>query len=171
MLGRGVIGRHDVVTSDADPGDRRWLERNRLRRRILLARHVPRGHRLLLDPVHGLTRLAIQNEHERGLADLRECGNPLAVSFNLEQTGRRWEVVVPELVVDVLEIPRQLAGPDIDGDGRVPEEVVAGAVAAVEVRARPAHRHVDEAPRLVDGEGECPDVVPDAIAPAVAPHV
>ena len=170
MRGGGVVGGDDVLRSDADPRHRRRREGNRLGRRVLLAGDVAGGHRPLLDAVDGLARLAVQDEHPARLADLREGGNALAVPLDLEQAGRRRQVVVPQLVVDVLEVPRQLAGRDVEGDGRVREEVVAGAVAAVEVRAGAADGHVDEAPLLVDGEGERPHVVPDAVAPAlVAP--
>ena len=170
MLGRGVVGGDDVVGTDADPRHRGRRKRKRLGRRVLLAGHVADGHRPLLDPVNGLAGDAVQDEHPARLADLREGGNDLAVALDVHQAGRRRQVVVPQLAVDVLEVPRELAGADVDGDGRVREQVVAGAVAAVEVRPRAAHRHVDEAPLLVDGQREGPHVVPDAVAPAlVAP--
>ena len=170
MLGGGVAGGDDVVGADADPRHRGRREGERLGRRVLLAGHVAHGHRPLLDPVDGLAGHAVQDEHPPRLADLGEGGDDLAVALDVHQAGRRRQVVVPQLAVDVLEVPRELAAGDVDGDGRVGEEVVAGSVAAVEVRPRAAHRHVDEAPLLVDGEGERPHVVPDAVAPAlVAP--
>ena len=168
VLRRGVVRGHHVAGADAHPRQRRRLARDRLGRGVLLARHVAGGRRPLLDAVDRLARHPVQDEHEGRLADLRQGRNPLAAALDLEQAGRRRQVVVPQLVVDVLEVPRQLAGPRVDGDGRVGEQVVAGPVAAVEVRSGAADRQVDQAALLVDGERERPHVVPDAVAPALA---
>ena len=94
-------------------------------------------------------------------------------SFRMSiRPGRGREVVVPQLVADVLEVPLQLARLRVEGHRGVAEQIVAGPVAAVVVHARTADRHVDEAPLLVHGQRERPDVVAGAILPAVvAPRV
>ena len=54
-------------------------------------------------------------------------------------------VVVPQVVVDHLEVPHPLAGLDVERDDRVGEQVVAGAVAAVVDAGGRRQRHVDVA--------------------------
>ena len=76
------------------------------------------------------------------------------------------EVVVPDAVVHGLEVPHALAGPDVEGDEALGEEVVAEAVAAVVVVGRRAGRQVDVAELVVDAEGG-----PDVGAAGVAPRV
>ena len=73
------------------------------------------------------------------------------------QNRRRRHVEVPERMVHELEVPLALAGLQIDADEALGEQVVAGPVAAVEVRRRRLDRQVDEAELLVDG-----DLRPDA---------
>ena len=170
--GRGVFRRDEIVPRHADARERPGLLRDRLRRRIPLARHVRLCLRTFIDAVHRRAGLAVQDEHEAGLADLRERGNRPAVLPDVDQTRRGRQVVVPHLVADVLEVPLQLAGQRVERDGRVAEQVVAGPIAAVVVHARTADRHVDEAALLIDGQRERPDVVAGAILPAVvAPGV
>ena len=66
-----------------------------------------------------------------------------------------------------LEIPLHFSGLGIQRDQSVAEQIRARAVAAVEVRARPADGIVDDAVLFVDRERESPDVVAGAILPAV----
>jgi hypothetical protein len=61
-----------------------------------------------------------------------------------EHRGRR-HVVIPDPVVDELEVPLALAGLQVDAHQALAEQVVAGAMAAVEVRGRCLDRQVHEA--------------------------
>src|ERR1700730_6759926 len=102
-----------------------------------------------------------------GFADLRERGNRLSIFPYIDQTGRGREVVVPQLVADVLEVPLQFARLRVERNRCVAEEVIAGPIAAVVIHARAADRHVDDASLLVDGKSERPDVVARSILPTV----
>ena len=73
------------------------------------------------------------------------------VALGREERGRRRDVVVPEVVVHGLEVPRDLAGRGAQRDDRVGEAVVAGSQPAVVVGARAAGRHEHQvAPRIRD---------------------
>ena len=74
------------------------------------------------------------------------CASP---DGDVRQDRRARQIVVPELVVRELEVPAPLAGPDVQGDEAVGEQVVARPMAAVEVVGRRLRRHVDQAERLV----------------------
>ena len=166
------LRRDEIVPRHAHPGERTGLLGDRLRRRIPLARHVGLCLRTFVDAVDRRAVLAIQDEHERRFPDLRERRNRLAVLPDVDQAWRGREVVVPDLVADVLEVPLQRARLRVEGHRRVAEEVVAGPIAAVVVHARTADRHVDDSALLIDGQRERPDVVAGAILPAVvAPRV
>ena len=78
----------------------------------------PLGTRPLLDAEHGLAVLAIQDEHEAGLPDLRERRESSVRSPDIDQPGRGRQVVVPDLVVDVLEVPLPLARLRVERDRR-----------------------------------------------------
>ena len=82
------------------------------------------------------------------------------------QHRRRGQVVVPQIVVHGLEVPHPLAGGGAQRDDRVREQVGAGAIGAVEVRARRAHRQEDE-PALEIGGDRRPHVGGAGVAPAV----
>ena len=73
--------------------------------------------------------------------------------------------------MDGLEVPQPLARQGVDGDDRVREEVVAGAVGAVEVVVGGPQRHVQDAALLVDGEERpgvgAADAAPRAVEPGV----
>ena len=122
---------------------------------------------MFIDAVHRCAVLAIQDEHETGFADLCERGNCLSIFFYIDQAGRGRQVVVPQLVADVLEVPLQFARLRVERNRCVAEEVIAGPIAAVVIHARTADRHVDDAALLVDGQSERPDVVARAVFPTI----
>ncbi len=105
----------------------------------------------------GLAGDAVEDVDVALLARLGHRLDRAAVDADVGQDRRRRDVVVPERVVDELEVPLPLAGTQIDADQRFAEEVVAGAVAAIEVVGRGLHRQVGQAEVLVDG-----DLRPDA---------
>src|SRR5207245_2002376 len=96
-------------------------------------------------------------------AGLRGLADPLRPAM-VEEHDRARGVVVPDVVVDHLVVPLVLAGLRVDRDDRRGEEVLAGALAAVEVVRRVAGREVDRPGLGIDGRG-LPDrrtaVLPD----------
>ena len=82
-------------------------------------------------------------------------GLPFDVDVGEQRRGRH--VVVPDRVMHDLEVPLALAGLQIDADEAVAEQVVAGTMAAVEIRCRILDRQIHEAELFVDR-----DLRPDA---------
>ena len=80
----------------------------------------------------------------------------------------RRHVVVPDVVLDDLERPREAAVGDAQRDDRIGVPVRAGALAAVEVGARARGRQEDQPARLVDRHRR-PDVGGADVAPGLAP--
>ena len=74
----------------------------------------------------------------------------LAVAADGRQLRRRVVVEIPDVVVHGLEVPEPLAGPRVERDQAVAEQIGALAVAAVEVVLRAAGRDVDDAALRVD---------------------
>ena len=139
-----------------------WHERGRRGRDRLCSRrafawNVAGRCRALHDREHGLARLAIEHEHEAVFRCLRHGVDRLAVPLDRHEHGRRREVVVPEIVVNRLEVPDPLPGGGVHRDHRVGEQVVPEAIAAVEVRARRADRQEHQASLEVGRDGG-PDV-------------
>ena len=167
MLGGRVVRRHQVFRPVADPAQGRCA-RNRLRRVSLLAWHLARRHRPLLDLDHRFARIPVQDEEIAGLRRHGERVDRLAVALDVEEHRRRRRIVVPEIVVDGLEVPAVRAGADIDRDDRVGEQVGARPVAAVGEGDRRSQRQEHEFPLLVDGEVEGPGVRAQPAAPTVA---
>ena len=88
---------------------------------------------MLLHGEHRLSRLPLEQEQETGLGDLRDRIHVLAAATNPNQVRRSREVVVPEIVMDRLEVPRSASGLRIESDDGVREEVLPESVAAVVV--------------------------------------
>ena len=87
-------------------------------------------------------------------------GNRPAVALDVDQRRSGRHIVVPEVVVDKLLVPLQLAGGRIERDQRVAVQVRALTIAAVVVGRRRTERRVDDTALDVDGE-ERPDVGAD----------
>ena len=91
----------------------------------------------------------------------------MSVSLNVKQDRRRRQIVVPQIMMDILEIPLTHTCPNIDRYRRVAKEIVARAVATIKVRTRTAHWYVDKASLLIHGKSERPHVVANAVPPAL----
>src|SRR5581483_3134061 len=126
-------------------GRERRVRRDRLRRPGLLAGVL--RHRLLGDAVERLPRRAVEHVEPAGLRRLRD---PL-VPAGVEEHDRARGVVVPDVVMDLLEVPLELPRLQVERDDRGGVEVLAGPLAAVPVRAGVAGREVDEPELRVDG--------------------
>ena len=141
--------------------------------RGLLAGDAGLGDLELLDRPHGFSRLAVEDVEERLLARQHRRLHRALADHDVAQHGRRGEVVVPEAVVNGLEVPAAFARLAVDRDQALREQVVAAAVAAVPVVGRRAGRQVGEAEFLV-GAHQAPDVraagdSPGLVLPGVRP--
>lgn len=134
--------------------DERRVARKRLRLRRLLDRALRHG--LLVDPEERLPRLPVEQVEPTGLARLRDARPQLAVDVHVEQHDRAGRVVVPDVVVDFLEVPPVLAGLRVERDDRASEEVVAGPFGAVQVRGCVSGGEVQEPEVRID-RGRLPD--------------
>ena len=143
------------------------LARDRLRRRIPLAGHVALRHRPLLDRPHRLAVGAIEHVDERLLRHLRQRLDAAAVHGDVGEHRRGRQVVVPQAVMDDLEVPDALAGPGVEARAMLSaEQVVAGPRAAVVVAGGVLGRQVDVAELLVAA-----DQRPGAAVARVGPRV
>ena len=128
------------------------LGRERLGRRQHLAGHGALRHRAVLDGPDGLAGDTVEDVGERGLRDLGQRLDGLAVDHDVHDVRRRADVVVPDAVVDGLEVPDAFAGFDVQADDALREQVVANTVAAVVVVGRRGQGDVDVAEFLVGRE-------------------
>jgi hypothetical protein len=78
----------------------------------------------------------------------------------VDQHGSRGQVV-PEIVMDHLEVPLVLPGCGIHCHDRVPEEIGSGPIAAVVIGRRRAEGHVDDSACLICGHIPSQMLVPE----------
>ena len=97
----------------------------------MLAGHVGRRRRPLLDWPDGLARHAVEREDEALLRHLRHRVDSAAVDGDVEQIRRGRRVVVPQPVMHELVVPDAFTGLGIEADQRFRKEIVAGPVSAV----------------------------------------
>ena len=116
-----------------------------LRRRERLAGHAALRHRALLHRIERHAGLAVQQEDVAHLGALSHGRCAATHTRNLEQRGRGRRVVVPDVVMHRLEMPRDLPGLDRQRHGGAAVVVDAMTLAAVEIRPRIAGRHEDQA--------------------------
>ena len=120
LLGRFVEFRREgdqhVVALEALMLVGRRLRRERLGRRRPLARNVGLRHRPLLDRPDGLAGRAVEDVDEALLRRLGDRLDLFAVDGYVDQVRRRRHVVVPQPVVDELEVPHLLAGRRVEAD-------------------------------------------------------
>ena len=88
---------------------------------------------LLRDRPDRLAGDAVEDIEHTHLAGVRDRLDRLAVDSDVHQQRRRRHVIVPDLVMDELEVPFRLAGVEIDGHQAVAVETGAGALAAIEI--------------------------------------
>ena len=137
--------------ADGDPllRERRRLGGKRLGGRVPLSGHITRCHRTLLDRPDRLAGHAVEHVGEALLADDRDRLDVAAVHGDVDQVRRRREVVVPDPVMHRLKVPDAFAGPGVETDQALGEQVVTGPVSAVVVVGRCGERQVDVAQLLV----------------------
>src|SRR5262249_10844226 len=130
-------------------------------------RHIAWRRWAFFDAENRLTGHAIQNENPTRFACLRQRGDLLPILYHFEEAWRRGKVIVPEFMMDRLEIPLELSAFGIERRRGIAVQGVARPVAPVVVRSRLADRKVHDAALLVDGEPEGPDVVSGAVLPTL----
>ncbi len=123
----------------------------------MFARHIARRRGPLLDRPHRLPRQPIEDKHQALLRELHDGLHRAPTGLNRDDAGRRGQVVVPQAVMDRLEVPFADARRRVQAHDRLGEEVPAGSRASVEVVARRADGQVEQASRLVERHGR-PDV-------------
>src|SRR6516165_2476236 len=117
----------------------------------MLAGNLAARHRPFDNWKQRLSSHSIEHEQEPGLVDDDDRGNGSAIAIDIDESGRRLGVVVPDIVVHHLEIPEQFTGGSFHGyDGR-PEEIVAGPIRPDSIEVRSPKWHVEDAPLLIDG--------------------
>ena len=119
-----VVDRHSLLV------ERRRLGREGLRRRVRLARHVAARYRPLLDRPYRLTGDTVEDVRERLLADDRDRLDLATVNPDVYEVGSRRKVIIPQPVMNRLEVPDALAGLRVETHEALREEIVAVPVAA-----------------------------------------
>ena len=143
-----------------------------LRRRRPLADDAGLGHFALQDRPHRFAGAGMEDVEEALLGELHRRPDRASLDLDVADDGRSRQVVVPQAMVDHLEVPAALPGLAVDRDQRLGVEVVAQAVPAVPVVRRRAERQVGEAELRV-GAHQGPDVrvaadLPRTVLPGVA---
>ena len=121
------------------------VERKRLRRRIVLARHVALRNRALFNRPQRLSRHAIEHVQECLLGRLRDRLDDLSVASDVHQDRRAGDVVIPDAVVHQLVVPLALAGLQVDRDEAFGEQVGARTIGAEVVAGGALDRQVGDA--------------------------
>src|SRR6185312_6921006 len=137
-------------------GERLPCERRRLRGKGLggggpLAGDIGLRNGSFFDRPQRLAGEPIEDEHRSELGALRHGLDRFAIVFDREEFRGDWQVVVPEVVVNDLEMPEALAGARVERQQRIAEEVVALAIGTIEVEAWSAERNERDAMFRVDG--------------------
>ena len=164
-VGRPDIG--DVRLIEKLVREWRRLDRDRLRRRCLLARNVGGGNAPFLDVEERLARLAFEQKHIAGLRHLRDGVDPFTVANDRDQVGIDRQIMVPQVMTQRLKMPDTLARLRVECDRAVREQIIAAPVAAVEVEGRRSQSGEDKAAIRVDAK-PAPGIGAAAILPGIA---
>src|SRR4051812_1295741 len=139
---RGKIG--DVCFGHRLSSKGRRRDRERLGWRCHFAAERGRRHWPLLDGEDRIAGLAIKNEHEAAFRDLRDSVYPPTTTSEREEIRRCGKIAIPHVVVHGLEMPDTFSRFRIESEKRIREEIVANAIAAVEIGRRGSSRDVDD---------------------------
>ena len=142
--------RADVIFGERLPHEGCGLGRERLRRPRLLERRIALRDRTFLDRPERLTGDPVEHVEESGLARMGHDIDFLAVVPDADELRRGDVVEIPEIVMHGLEVPQALAGLHVERQQAVGKEVLAGAIAAIEVGGGRPGRDVHDPALLVD---------------------
>ncbi len=146
------VGRRNLLRHQ-----RRHVGGKRLRRRKLLAFHGPLRHAALLDRPYRLAGVAVEHEDKALLGRLNDDVAHSRTGVDARQRRLRRQVVIPDVVMGGLERPHQLSGLGAQRDHRIGVLVIAGPLAAPEIRARRRGRQEQQSTLFV-GRHRRPDV-------------
>src|SRR5262249_11119039 len=107
------------------------------------------------------------NKHPALFVHDSESRDRFSVLLDIHEDRCGWKIRIPQIVMDGLEIPLQLARFCIDSYDGVAEEIVSRPIAAPIVSRRRSERHVENGALLVERHVPTPDVYTRAILPAV----
>src|SRR5689334_20998901 len=132
----------------------------------LFAWHIRLRYALLFDRPDGLAGHAVEYECKAALRNLRDGWNPAAFDGDIDEHGRRGQIVVPDVVVQSLEMPHTLSSGSVETDETVREEIVAVTVTAIEIAGRCFERQIHVAALCICGESG-PHASVAGVAPAI----
>ena len=115
----------------------------------MFARHGGLRHRHLDNRPDRIAGLAIEHVDHAGLVELDQRVDRPALDRDRAQHRGRGSVIVPQVVVDELPAPHQLARPGIERDDAVGPLVVARAMPAEIGKRRRGQRHIDQPERRI----------------------
>src|SRR5205814_9329737 len=131
--------------------------------------YIAGWHTPFADGPHRLSLYAIEDVEKAGLPCLCHDVDRLAISPNRRQLRRGSVVVVPQIVMDHLEMPQPFPGSCVEGKQRRAKEIRAVAIGTVEIVGGRTEREVRDRPLLVDGElaprVHAADVLPRILRP------
>ncbi len=128
---------------------RRHVGRKRLRRRELLAFGAALRHGAFLHRPYRLAGIAVEHEHKSLLGRLDHDVARALAGIDARQRRLRRQIVIPDIVMHGLKRPDPLAGLGAQRHDRIGVVVVAGPLAAPEIRARRRRRQEHQAAFLV----------------------
>ena len=150
------------------------VERKRLRRRIPLLRHIAFRDRTFFDRPDRLPGDAIEHVKKRLLGGLRHRFDRAAVDDDVGEDRRVGDVVVPDAVMDQLEMPLALAGLQIDRHEALAEEAGARPIRAEVVTGGKFDGQIGDAELFVDADlsprAGIARVRPRVVQPGVVPE-
>src|SRR5438552_69798 len=132
LIGFGGDG-GDVLAGDRDSGERRRLDGKWLSGPSGLSRQFTRQHGALFDREQGFARKPIEYEDKSHFCHLNDDGNFTSSLANSYQTRGRRRVMIPEVVMNHLEIPNELACRGVQRHERVAEQILTSAVRTVKI--------------------------------------
>ena len=90
---------------------------------VFFSGHIGSRHRALFNRPQRLAGFAIEHPHEPSLPDLRDHVDLLAVVTDGQQFWRGGVVVIPNVVVDHLEVPDAFSGAGIEREQAVAKKI------------------------------------------------
>src|SRR5204863_829924 len=127
----------------------RRLRREGLRRPGYLSWRIGSRHRPLFNEPERFARFAIEHPDETFFSRQRDDVDHLAIVADAQKHWRGRVVVVPNVVMDHLEVPDEFSGTRIECNQAVTKEVGPGSIGAVEIVFRACGRNEDHTAFLV----------------------